>query len=324
MGDLVGDDVRDHMLFRLRRSGRIDEEEGFAERDETEVLHRAGGEVGEADEVELVGGIRDREVLGEEFLAEGAALLHERGERSLAGLVHDAQRHSAEIDRVGDLELADDEGDEVGREEHGVGEPHPAAAVADRLVRDLPGVRERGEIARDDERDREDGLEVGLVPAGERAPGARRLELGRGDDLVVASRILVGGAIEAAQLVVQHSAEAEVEDGAACLRGAIESDAGALVLGVDRDGAAMARARCVDERRFVDLEVDRVQQHLRHGLRDLDFDRPLALERRGAEVGRQGQLVAAGDDGARQSVVVLLGHGGSVSGQVGPPAPGSK
>ena len=85
----------------------------------------------------------------------------------------------------------------------------------------------------------------------------------------------------------------------------------------------MARACCVDERRFVDLEVDRVQQHLGHGLCDLDFDRPLALERRGAEVGRQGQLVAAGDDGARQSVVVLLGHGGSVSGQVGPPPPGS-
>ena len=126
------------MLLCLRRGGRIDEEEGFAERDEAEVLHRAGGEVGEADEVELVGGIRDREVLGEELLAEGAALLGERSEGSLAGLVHDAQRHAADVDRVGDLELADDEGHEVRREEHRVGEPHPAAAVADRLVRDLP------------------------------------------------------------------------------------------------------------------------------------------------------------------------------------------
>ena len=58
--------------------------------------------------------------------------------RSLAGLVHDAQRHAADVDRVGDLELADDESDEIRGEEHRVGEPHAAAAVADRLVRDLP------------------------------------------------------------------------------------------------------------------------------------------------------------------------------------------
>ncbi len=209
--DLVRDHVRDHELLGLGRGRRIDEEQGLAEGHQTEVLHRAGGEVGQADEIELVGREGDAEVIGEEARGKDAALLCEARERALAGLVHDPHRHAVDVDRLGELELADDEGDQVGREGHRVGEPDAPAPVAGPLVGDLLGVGERGELTVDHERDREDRLQVGLVPAGERAASARRLELRDRDDLVVAGFVLERRSVEAAQLVVEHTAEADVQ-----------------------------------------------------------------------------------------------------------------
>ena len=75
----------DTMLLGLRRGRRIDEEQRLAERDQTEVLHRAGGEVGHADEVELVGRVGDAEVVGEEARGKGPALHGEARERLLPG-----------------------------------------------------------------------------------------------------------------------------------------------------------------------------------------------------------------------------------------------
>ena len=45
------------------------------------------------------------------------------GEVALARNVEDAQRHAVDVDRLGVLERADDEGDEVGAHQHRVGEP---------------------------------------------------------------------------------------------------------------------------------------------------------------------------------------------------------
>ena len=277
---------------------------------QTEVLHRAGGEVGQRDEVELVARVGDAEVVGEEARGKDPALLGEAGERPLAGLMHDPHRDAVDVDRLGELELADDEGDQVGRHGHRVGEPDAPATVAGSLVGDLLGVGERGQLAVDHERDREDRLQIGLVPARERAASARRLELRDRDDLVVAGFVLERRSVEAAQLVVEHTAEADVQHRGTGLRSAVEREGDPLVRRVERDRRAVAAAVGVDQPRLIDLEVDRVDNDVSRGVGNVDLDRGLAGERRCREVGRQRELVPARDDSARQAIIVLVGHGG--------------
>ena len=143
------------------------------------------GEVGHGDEVELVAGIGDAEVVGEEV---AARTRRPRGRTpvrcALAGRVDDPQRRAVDVDRLGDLERADDERDEVGRHRHGVGEadraarPSPVGSSAicsprwRRAARSPATTSVTAKIA----------LQVGLVPAGERPAGVGRLELGGGDD----------------------------------------------------------------------------------------------------------------------------------------------
>ena len=106
----------------------VDEEQRLAERDAAEVLHGAEGEVGDGDEVELVAGVGDAEVVGEVAQRERADLEREGGEVALAGRADDAQRRAVDVDRLGDLERADDERHQVGRHRHRVGEAHRRAA----------------------------------------------------------------------------------------------------------------------------------------------------------------------------------------------------
>ena len=63
----------------------------------------------------------------------------------------------------------------------------------------------------DVERHAEHGLELGFVPARERAPAVGRLHLGGGDDLLHAVVVDVGAAVEAAQLVVEDAGELDGE-----------------------------------------------------------------------------------------------------------------
>ena len=100
----------------------VDEQQDLAEGDAAEVLHGAEGEVGDGDEVELVARVGDAVVVGEEAQAERADLEGEVGEVALAPRVHDPQRGAVDVDRLGDLERADDERHQVGRHRHGVGE----------------------------------------------------------------------------------------------------------------------------------------------------------------------------------------------------------
>ena len=66
MGDLVGDDVGDHLEVVVRRQVRVDQERGLAEGDRAQVLHGAEREVGDGDQVELVARVGQAEVLAEE------------------------------------------------------------------------------------------------------------------------------------------------------------------------------------------------------------------------------------------------------------------
>ena len=62
--------VRDHVSHPLQlgagRTRRIDQEGGVTERDAAEILHGPGGKVGNRDQINLVPGVGDAEVLGEE------------------------------------------------------------------------------------------------------------------------------------------------------------------------------------------------------------------------------------------------------------------
>ena len=83
MGQLVRDHVGDTLELGAGRLVLVDEERGVAEGDAAQVLHRTGGEVRNGDEVDLVAGVGDVEVLGEEAQGERADLQRELGQGEL-------------------------------------------------------------------------------------------------------------------------------------------------------------------------------------------------------------------------------------------------
>ena len=78
MGELVGDDVGDVLLLGLGARDRVDEQEALAERDAPEVLHRAGREVGQREQVDLVARVRDAVVVLEPAQRERSDVERER------------------------------------------------------------------------------------------------------------------------------------------------------------------------------------------------------------------------------------------------------
>ena len=169
---LVGDDLGHALALGERRRRRVDEQVGLAEGDAAQVLHRAGGEVGDRDQVELVAGVGDVEVVGEEPQRERAGLQGEGGEvRPCRWGRRRASGTPIDVDRRGLLERPDDEGDEVGRHLHRRREADRAPAVAQVGVVDDGRVGVGGEVARDGEGHCEGRLEGRLVAARERPAG---------------------------------------------------------------------------------------------------------------------------------------------------------
>ncbi len=111
---------------------RIDQEEGFAEGDAPQVLHGPEGEVGDGEEVELLGGVGDAEPIGKEAQGVSGSLQGERRQIFLARYVDDPDRRAVDVDRWGGLEVSDDEGHEVGRHHHRVGEQDPSSPAGQR------------------------------------------------------------------------------------------------------------------------------------------------------------------------------------------------
>ena len=116
-------------------SSCVDQEGGVAERDAAQVLHRTGGEVRNGDQVDLVAGVGDVEVLREEAQRERADLQRELRQRELAGGADHPERHAVHVDGLGHFELADHERHQVRRHLHGRGEPD-ALLVVDLVDRD--------------------------------------------------------------------------------------------------------------------------------------------------------------------------------------------
>jgi hypothetical protein len=132
----------------------------------------------------------------------GGDLAAEPGEVALAGHTPHPDRRGPDPEGLARLQLAHDERDQVGGHPDGIGELDDLLAALEPLGHHAC-VRHRGQVRVDDERAREDGLEVRLVPAGEGAPGVGGLELGGGQRAGGAGGgVLERRAVEATELVV--------------------------------------------------------------------------------------------------------------------------
>ena len=298
MGELVGDDIGDQLLLVLRAGGRVDEHHVLAERDAAEVLHGARREVGQCDEVDLVARVGDAVVLLEPAQAEGPDVEREAREVTLSGDVHDADRCSVDVDRLGHFEAPDDEGDQVAAHHHRVGEPDHGATVG-RGPFDLRSVRDRRQVVVDVESDVEDRLELRLVPARERSATVGGLHLRRGDDLLVAVVVDVGAPIETAELVVEDAVERDAQPARTGGDGVRGVDDHPLRLPVEFP----CRRDPVDGTRS-DPEFGGVQYEYVGVAIDDQADVDLTGERRRLERGSQSEVVTSGANPRRQAVRV--------------------
>ena len=281
---LVGDHVGHALELAVRGGALVDQERGLAEGDRAEVLHRSGGEIRDRQEVELVARVRQAVVALEEAQRGDRDLVTEGGEPPLARHAPDAHGRRPHRDRVRRLQLADDEGHEIGRHLHRVRERHGLAPAGDPLALD-GGVRHRGELRVDHEGDREHGLELGLVPARKRAAGVGGLELRGGHEPHLAARILVARPVKAAELVVQDAGEGQTQSPRARRQRRREGDAAALGPLIGRRDAAVRVAAPARDGRLADCELDRIQGDLGRRFGDLERDRFLAREAERRQVG---------------------------------------
>jgi hypothetical protein len=129
--ELVRDDHCDVLELALGRGRGIDEQRRLAERDAAEVLHCAVGEVGDAEEVHLVPGVRDAEVVRVEAQRVCRHLERELAEVDFVGRGDDRERDAVDVDDPALRERPDDDRDEVRGHPHRGGEDHLAATVVE-------------------------------------------------------------------------------------------------------------------------------------------------------------------------------------------------
>ena len=307
---LVRDGLGDAELLLLRRPGRVEQQHLLAVGHAADVLHRPLREVRDRDVVELGLRVRDAVVVPEPVQGVDARVEREARQRALAGHVDDPHRHAACVGGLRDLERPDHPRRQVGRHLHRVAEPDPHPAVVERLPFHLRAVRDGGEPLLHDERGREDGLQVGLVPAGERAAGVRRLEVRGPDDAGGAVRVLIRAPVEAREPGIQLAGERDPEGPVPRLRGLGEREGRSLGVVVGEDLRDLDRAAVGGgERGAVELQLVRVQDDLGDRLEDLERDLDRAVERPGVEIRLQREVVARRDDRPREPVSLFgLSH----------------
>ena len=125
--------------------------------------------------------------------------------------MRDPERDPVDVERVGELEPADHEADQIRRHRDRVLEADPDHPVAGRFACDLGAVRERGEPFPHDQRDAEHGLEVRLVPAREGAPRVGGLEVA-GRDHVSRAVLFVGRPVVAHEVLVEARLGREMQN----------------------------------------------------------------------------------------------------------------
>ena len=179
VGDLVGHHVGHPGELGMGGAPLVHQKRGLAKRDGAQILHGAEGEVGNGDQVQLVPRIGHGEVLPEEAQGERRHLECERAEMPLPRNGPDPDRDPVRLDGVGRLQRPDHERQEIRGHRDGRREGHRLFAA----LRHAPDtghrrVGDRRQRLVHDQRHLKDRLERGLVPAGKRAAGVGRLELG--------------------------------------------------------------------------------------------------------------------------------------------------
>ena len=137
MGQLVGDHVHRGLALLLGGGVGVEQQQDLPEGDAPHVLHGPEGEVGDGHQIELVPGVIDGEVVLEEAEAERPGVQGVLGEVALANWMDDAQRCAVHIHRLGGLQRADDEGQQVGGHLHGGGEGHRPPTIGGGVGADL-------------------------------------------------------------------------------------------------------------------------------------------------------------------------------------------
>ena len=185
-----------------------------------------------------------------------------------------------------DLERAHHHGHQVGAHRHRVGERHCNTPTLTRAAGNFGTVRHSDESVVDDQSDTESGLRFWFVPARKHPPTVGGLHLGGGDDPVVAIAIGERRSVEAAQKIVDHAREGDVDhmfsDAQCCASGEREPLGRGVESGGDR--------RAINRGGF-HLEIDGIQHQCLVLLGDLDRDGDMATERAGGQIGPQLHLV---------------------------------
>jgi len=158
--------------------GRVEQQRAVGEGDRPGVLHRPGPELGHRDQVELAVGVRPAEVALERRQDRRRRLGGVGRQVPGAAHRHHPARHRHALDRHG-LEWTGGDRQQVARHRRGALEHHRAPRPLARLALDWR-VRDRQVRRRHDQRHLPRDLELGLVPARERATCVDRLELGEG------------------------------------------------------------------------------------------------------------------------------------------------
>ncbi len=306
MSELVGDHIRDTAQLLLAGLLGIDEERRLPEGDRPQVLHRSESEVGESDEVHLVSRVGNAVVVPEPAQEEGARFQGERGEVPSAGRMDDAKRRAVDVHGCGDLEGSHYYGHQVRGHGDGVVESHRHLAVAGGTPLRLGGVADGSQLRRDHHGHGEHRLQVGLVPAGEGAPGVGGLELSGGDDPLLPRGVLEGAAVEASQPIIQHPAEGGVQGPPSRGDDSVEYQRRPLGLLVVDDRRSHPDTVGREQVGVGDLQLRGVDHHLGHFRAHVKRDLLEAAERCLLQVGLQRHGVSPRDDGARQAV--RIGH----------------
>ena len=179
--------------------------------------------------------------------------------------------------------------------------PENREYVAERGARGLGAVGRGEEPTRDVERHAEHGLHVGLVEAREAASGVGGLELRGRNGVGRAVGVEEGAAVEAAEAVVEDTGEGQVQPPHAGSNLPRWGEPHLLEVIVEVHDAAGGSSG-IRPGRGVDRQFGGVEDQGIDRIDDVDLDGDGSAEDVVREVGAQVQVVAAGEDVARQPV----------------------
>ena len=304
---LVGDD-NGHPLARARRRLLgVHQNRGLAVGHRAPVLHGPGGEVGDGQQVHLRQRIGDVKVFVEERQRPRG---HVQREPPLLPPTHrrvDPHRHAFFSLRLDVVELADDERQQIGGHHRGLGEPHGLETAVPGLDRARRHVRNRHPVQRHHQRHREHGLLRRLVPARERAPGVRGLELGDRHDPLFAVHP-VDTPVEPVHLVVQLPGELDGQPCRSRLQLFAENERDGVFLLVRLDVLGLTGHSVPLQHHRVDLQLRRVQHDPAGGRLHFDVHGFAAVEGKPLEIRLEGYVITRRVYVCRQQHPFLFSH----------------